>query len=135
MLDEIGGKVVMVSDQQKAIDFYMNKLGLEKKVDMQFGSVHWIELSPKNSKFTISLMEPSSNTMPPEQVEEAKKSIGTPTGIWFYSFNIQETYNDLKSKGVDVTEPKLQEWGGIMSALKDQDGNVYQIISSPETKE
>lgn len=131
MLDEIGGKVVMVSDQVSAIDFYTNKLGLEKKVDMQFDATRWVEVGTKNSSSTLSLMEPSTNNMPPEDVDMAKKSIGTPTGVWFYSHDIKSTYEELKSKGVDVTEPKQQEWGGIMCTLKDQDGNVYSLISAP----
>ena len=131
MLDEIGGKVVMVSDQATAIDFYTNKLGLEKKVDMQFDATRWVEVGTKNSSSTISLMEPSPNNMPPEDVEMAKRSIGTPTGVWFYSYDIKSAYEELKSKGVDITEPKQQEWGGIMSTLKDQDGNVYNLISAP----
>ena len=39
MIDTIGGKVVMVSNQASALEFYVNKLGLQKKVDMQFGSM------------------------------------------------------------------------------------------------
>jgi len=131
MLDEIGGKVVMVSDQQAAFDFYTNKLELEKKVDMQFGTTRWIEVGTKKSSSTISLMEPSENNMSPDEVEMAKRSIGTPTGMWFYTYDIQKTHDELKSKNVDITEPKQQEWGGIMCILKDLDGNSFSLISAP----
>ena len=132
MLDEIGGKVVMVSDQEKALDFYVNKLGLEKKVDMQFGESRWLEVAPKNSKSTIALMEPSPNNLPPHEIEMAKKSIGTPTGLWFFSNNIQETFDSLTSKGVSITKPEVQDWGGIVSSVKDEDGNEFKIIASPK---
>ena len=56
MIDTIGGKVVMVSNQDLALDFYVNKLGLQKKVDMEFGAMRWIEVAPQNSESTISLM-------------------------------------------------------------------------------
>ena len=52
------------------------------------------------------------------------------TGIWFYSKDMQSTYEELKGKGVDITVPQKQEWGGIMSKVKDQDGNSFSIISS-----
>lgn len=132
MIDTIGGKVVMVSNQNTAIDFYVNKLGLQKRVDMTFGEMRWVEVAPKESQSTISLMEPSPKVMPPEAVENAKRGIGTPTGVWFYSNDIQGTYAELKAKGVDITEPQKQDWGGIMSTVKDQDGNEYQLISTPE---
>ena len=132
MIDTIGGKVVMVSNQNLAIDFYVNKLGLQKKVDMEFGPMRWIEIAPKNSESTISLMEPSTKFMPPEAVEMAKRTIGTPTGLWFYTNDIQGTFAELKAKGVDISQPEKQEWGGTMSTIKDQDGNEYQLISAPE---
>jgi len=132
MIDTIGGKVVMVSNQNLAIDFYVNKLGLQKKVDMEFGPMRWIEIAPKNSESTISLMEPSTKFMPPKAVEMAKRTIGTPTGLWFYTNDIQGTFAELKAKGVDISQPEKQEWGGTMSTIKDQDGNEYQLISAPE---
>ena len=45
------------------------------------------------------------------------------------------TYEELKNKGVEITPPEKQEWGGIMSKLKDQDGNSYSIISSPSSEQ
>jgi uncharacterized glyoxalase superfamily protein PhnB len=132
VIDAIGGKVVMVSNQAAALDFYVNKLGLQKKVDMNFGSMRWIEVAPVNSETTISLMEPSSKIMPPEVAEAAKRSIGTPTGLWFYTNDIRGTFAELKAKGVNISQPQKQDWGGIMSIIKDLDGNEYQLISAPE---
>lgn len=132
MIDTIGGKVVMVSNQDTALDFYVNKLGLQKKVDMKFGPMRWIEVSPQNSESSISLMEPSTKIMPAEAAEMAKRTIGTPTGLWFYTNDIQGTFAELKAKGVNISQPEKQEWGGTMSTIKDQDGNEYQLISAPE---
>jgi len=132
VIDTIGGKVVMVSNQDAALDFYVNKLGLQKKVDMQFGPMRWIEVAPQNSESSISLMEPSTKVMPPAAAEMAKRTIGTPTGLWFYTNDIQGTFAELKAKGVNISQPEKQEWGGTMSSIKDQDGNEYQLISAPE---
>jgi len=132
MIDTIGGKVVMVSNQASALEFYVNKLGLQKKVDMQFGPMRWLEVAPPNSESTISLMEPNPQIMPPEVTDSAKRSIGTPTGLWFYTNDIQGTFAELKAKGVNISQPQKQEWGGTMSTIKDQDGNEYQLISAPE---
>ena len=132
MIDTIGGKVVMVSNQKTALDFYLNKLGFQKRVDMQFGEMRWLEVAPQNSQSTISLMEPSTKIMPPETVEAAKRSIGTPTGIWFYTNDIQSTFKKLTTNGVNISEPQKQDWGGIMSLIKDPDGNEYQLISAPQ---
>ena len=132
MLDTIGGKVVMVSNQAAALDFYVNKLGLQKKVDMTFGEMRWIEVAPINSSSTISLMEPSPKIMSPQVAEAAKRSIGTPTGLWFYTNDIQGTYAELKAKGVNISQPEKQDWGGTMSTIKDLDGNEFQLLAAPE---
>ena len=124
----------MVSNQASALDFYINKLGLQKKVDMEFGAMRWIEVAPQNSESTISLMEPSTKFMPAKAAEMAKKAIGTPTGIWFYTNDIQGTFAELKAKGVNISQPEKQDWGGTMSSIKDQDGNEYQLISAPEPR-
>jgi lactoylglutathione lyase len=130
MIDRIGGIVVIVSDQQKAMEFYSQKLGFEIKTDTSFVGIRWIEVGPKHSQSMISLMLPNVQMMSNEGVVEAvKKGIGTETGIWFYSDDIQSTYRELKKKGVDIAAPEKQEWGGIMSKFKDQDGNSYSLIS------
>lgn len=137
MIDTIGGTVVIVSDQQKAVEFYTQKLGFELKTDMFFGSssssgIRWVEVAPKKSQSTISLMVANAQLLSNEgEIEAAKKGIGTETGIWFYSDDIQSTYGELKKKGVDIAAPEKQEWGGIMSKFKDQDGNSYSLISLP----
>ena len=77
-------------------------------------------------------MEPNPQIMPPEAADAAKRSIGTPTGLWFYTNDIQGTFAELKAKGVNISQPQKQEWGGTMSTIKDQDGNEYQLISTPE---
>lgn len=137
MIDTIGGTVVIVSDQHKAVEFYTQKLGFELKTDMFFGSsnssgIRWVEVAPKKSQSTISLMVANAQLLSNEgEIEAAKKGIGTETGIWFYSDDIQSTYGELKKKGVDIAAPEKQEWGGIMSKFKDQDGNSYSLISLP----
>ena len=140
MIDTMGGTVVIVSDQQKAVEFYTQKLGFELKTDMFFGSsnsnnssgIRWVEVAPKKSQSTISLMVANAQLLSNEgEIEAAKKGIGTETGIWFYSDDIQSTYLELKKKGVDIASPEKQEWGGIMSKFKDQDGNCYSLISLP----
>jgi lactoylglutathione lyase len=128
--------VVIVSDQQKAIEFYTQKLGFELKSDIPVGGgntegLRWVEVAPKASQSTISLMVPNPMMMSDGvEIEAIKKSIGAETGIWFYSKDMQSSYEELKGKGVDITAPEKQEWGGTMSKVKDHDGNFFSIISS-----
>ena len=132
MIDTIGGVVIMVSDQARAVKFYAEKVGFDIRVNVPFFGGKWIEIAPKDSESTLSIMEPNPQLMTPEELEIARKNIGRNTGVWFYTSDIQSTYEDLKSKGVDITKPEKQEWGGIMSLVKDLDGNIFTLLSSPE---
>ena len=80
--------------------------------------IRWVEVAPKGSQSTISLMVPNPMMMSDGvEIEAIKKSIGKETGIWFYSNNIQSTYEEysevkelillhLKSKNGEVLCPK-----------------------------
>ena len=76
----------------------------------------------------ISLVMPDSNYMDSKSLESAKRRIGENTGIWFYTDDLDATYDELKSKDVEMTKPEKQVWGGMMSEFKDQDGNVFGIV-------
>lgn len=132
MIDSIGGVVIFVSNQARAIEFYTQKLGFDIKGEYPYKNTKWVEVAPKNSTTTISLMKPNTDMMTNEEIEQAKKEIGTMTSLWFYTKNIDDTYKELQEKGVNITEPKKQDWGGIMSQIKDQDNNILTLISSYE---
>ena len=60
MIDTIGGTVVIVSDQHKAVEFYTQKLGFELKTDMFFGSssssgIRWVKLHQKHHSQQLAL--------------------------------------------------------------------------------
>ena len=122
----------MVSDQAQAIKFYTEKIGLDIRLNVPFYGGKWIEVAPKDSESTLSIMEPNSQMMSKDELEIARKNIGRNTGVWFFTSDIQSTYEELKSKGIDITKPEKQEWGGIMSTIKDLDGNKFTLLSSPK---
>jgi len=132
LIDTIGGVVIMVSDQAQAIKFYTEKIGLDIRLNVPFYGGKWIEVAPKDSESTLSIMEPNSQMMSKDELEIARKNIGRNTGVWFFTSDIQSTYGELKSKGIDITKPEKQEWGGIMSTIKDLDGNIFTLLSSPK---
>ena len=131
-IEMLGGAIVMVSDQQKALKFYSQKFGFETKENVDDGDGKWIEMRPKNSGTPISLVDPDKTDWTPKQKDQAKRKIDTSTGLWFYTKDIQVAYDALKKNGVEITKPEKQPWGVMMCRFYDQDKNEFALLENPE---
>jgi catechol 2,3-dioxygenase-like lactoylglutathione lyase family enzyme len=110
---------VPVTDQDRALEFYVDTLGLEKRLDVpveQFGG-RWIEVAPTGAPVTIALV--------PER--DGARS-GVETGIRLTTADADVVHADLQNRGVDVGE--MLRWPGApaMFAIRDQDGNGLEIV-------
>jgi predicted enzyme related to lactoylglutathione lyase len=110
MIKSIMDMAVVVSDAKKSAQWYEQKLGLE----VRDNEGHWITVAPKGSNVVLHLCE----TKPPEKGN---------TGIGFYVDDLDKTYMEMSSKGVEfTTKPKKTEWGSY-AMFKDLDGNEFWL--------
>lgn len=112
---------VPVSDQDRALEFYLDRLGFEQRRDVpvpQFGG-RWIEVSPTGASVTIALV-PAREDAP----------AGVQTGIRLKTVDAAAVHAELESRGVEVGE--LLRWPGVppMFVLHDQDGNSLEIVEA-----
>jgi catechol 2,3-dioxygenase-like lactoylglutathione lyase family enzyme len=122
MITNIAVTGVFVSDEDEALDFYVNKLGFEKRTDEPMGDgMRWIEVAPLGATTRIVLSRATA--------EWGADRLGQFTGIVFEPDDIDRTFRELSAKGVEFTEPPTdQPWGGRQALFKDQDGNVFVIV-------
>lgn len=109
---------VPVTDQDRAVGFYVEVLGFEKVMDApldQFGG-RWIEVAPPAGSPTVALVPARPGT-----------SGGVDTGIRFATGDAAGLHARLSSAGVDVDE--LLSWEGVppMFDFRDPDGNVLYV--------
>jgi catechol 2,3-dioxygenase-like lactoylglutathione lyase family enzyme len=121
---------VFVDDQRKALDFYTNVLGFEKKRDIPLGAASWLTVvSPEQSDGTEVLLEPSDHPA----VKPYKKAL-VEDGIPAASFavdDMQAEFDRLRSNGVRFTQEPT-EMGGVTTAVFDDTcGNLIQIVRLP----
>jgi catechol 2,3-dioxygenase-like lactoylglutathione lyase family enzyme len=112
---------VPVTDQDGALEFYLEKLGFEKRRDFpaqQFGG-RWIEVAPHGATVTIALV-PTREGVP----------TGIQTGIRLKTGDAAAVHAELQGRGVEVGE--LLRWPGVppMFDLQDQDGNGLEIVEA-----
>jgi lactoylglutathione lyase len=122
MITNIAVVGVFVSDQDKALDFYVSKLGFEKRADEPMGDgQRWVEVAPPGAQTRIVLSRASE--------EWGAERVGQFAGIVFAPDDIDATYEELSARGVEFTEPPTnQPWGGRQALFKDQDGNTFVLV-------
>jgi catechol 2,3-dioxygenase-like lactoylglutathione lyase family enzyme len=120
----IGTVCIPVSDQERAISFYTETLGLEIRADAPFGDGYrWVEVAPSGGEATIAIVPP-----PPGQ-----PTGGMQTGITLQTHDIDAVHAELKDKGVDVDD-EVSRMGDPVPPLvwfRDPDANVLMIVEVP----
>lgn len=124
-LRELNLVCVGVADTDRAIEFYVDKLGLEKRTDIPFGDKYrWVEVYLPTGTTGIALAPP-----PPGQ--EATPAL---TGISLATDDIEATHAQLRARGVDV-DPQIARMGDPVPPMfwfRDADGNTLMVVETAE---
>jgi predicted enzyme related to lactoylglutathione lyase len=131
MITKLAVVMILVRDQDEALEFYTEKLGLEKMDDMNFGEGNrWLTVTaPKQKDVQIFLQRGDSFGV------DAMNQVGKATMWAFNTDNCRETYETLKARGVKfLGEPKEQPWG-IEATFEDLYGNKFALVEEPTSDE
>lgn len=123
---------VLVDDQEKALRFYTDVLGFEKKTEIPLGEYRWLTVtSPEDPDGTELLLEPDNHPAA-KPFKEALVADGIP----FTSFGVRDIRQEcdrLRELGVRFTQ-ELGEMGPVTTAVFDDTcGNLIQIVERPAT--
>jgi catechol 2,3-dioxygenase-like lactoylglutathione lyase family enzyme len=131
MIKDVPLSGVFVNDQDAALDFYTNKLGLEKFQAEPYGEgTRWITVSPVGSRIIISLEKAERD------YEKALvgKSDGRPVLV-LSTDDIHASYERLRERGVRFLEdPVRYPWGGIGARFLDLDGSLIFLQQESEER-
>jgi catechol 2,3-dioxygenase-like lactoylglutathione lyase family enzyme len=119
-ITQVGTVMVPVSDQDRALEFYLDTLGFEKRLDMPFGrGERWVEVGPVGGATTIALT-------PPREGEPT----GIDTHVGFTTEDIDTDHASLKARGVDADEEVMRMGDPVppMFFFRDPDGNRFLIV-------
>ncbi|HEY7892591.1 MAG TPA: VOC family protein [Solirubrobacteraceae bacterium] len=120
-ISQIATVILTVSDQDRALEFYVEKLGFEKRADVPFGDGNrWIEVAPAEAATTIAICPPP----------QGKPAGGVQTGVSLQTEDIESTYAEMKARGVDV-DAEVSRMGGPVPPLfwfRDPDNNTLMVV-------
>jgi catechol 2,3-dioxygenase-like lactoylglutathione lyase family enzyme len=118
-ITQVANVGIPVTDQERALEFYVGKLGFEKRRDAPFGNgLRWIEVAPPGAQTSIALLPGHSN-----------ETTGTDSGIRFTTEDADADHATMVASGVD-TDPEVMRWPGVppMFSFRDMDGNTLYIV-------
>jgi predicted enzyme related to lactoylglutathione lyase len=135
----IANAQVWVHDQDEALNFYTQKLGMEVRADVSFaelGSFRWLTVGPPGQPdVAIVLMPiPGPPVMDAETAEQvrtvmAKGFAGT---VFLTTDDCQAAYEELTSRGVEFIEAPEERPYGIDSGFRDPSGNSIRLTQVRE---
>lgn len=128
-----------VHDQDEALDFYTKKLGMEVRADVtlpEMGNFRWLTVAPAGQPdVSIVLMAiPGPPVMDPETAEQVKSLMakGFAGTVFLNTDDVYADYEELKSRGVEFTEPPEDRPYGIDSGFRDPSGNSFRLTQVKE---
>jgi lactoylglutathione lyase len=118
MISDVRTVGVPVSDQDRALDFYVGVLGLEKRVDAPFGTGRWVEVAPAGAVTSVALVA----------APQASRT-GVDLAVRFTTADAEADRAALAAAGVDVDQTVLRVPGvPAMFTLRDPDGNSLVLV-------
>jgi catechol 2,3-dioxygenase-like lactoylglutathione lyase family enzyme len=134
MLKQLTTVGVWVHDQDEALAFYTEKLGLELRDDVtvpEMGNFRWVTVGVAGQPdVSISLLGVPG---PPVFDEETKAQIealvakGATGGLFFSTDDVQGTFEELKSRGVEFLQEPTEQAYGVDAGFRDPSGNQMRV--------
>ena len=132
MIDRISVASIYVLDKDEALDFYVDKLGLQKGNDVKQGGYRWLTIRvPDDAGVEISLEQPGAPLHDEATAERLRELIakGALGGLVFETEDARALYETLKERGVtDFTQEPTDHFYGTDMGLRDPFGNAIRIL-------
>lgn len=132
VITKIHSTTIVVSDQEASLDFYVNKLGWEKRIDnMVSPDYRFLTVAPVGAETELVLGPAHIHSIAPgTSIVRPQPGMEGETGISLTVENVDETYQMLVNKGVRFAKPPEEmPWGGDKATwLLDPDGNSFFFI-------
>ena len=131
MITNLNVATIMVLDKDEAIDFYVNKLGLEVGADFTQGDYRWLTVRVPGDATEISLEQPGSPLHDDDTAAQLRELItkGALTGLVFVTDDARGLYETLKERGVtDFTQEPTDHFYGTDMGVRDPFGNPIRIL-------
>jgi predicted enzyme related to lactoylglutathione lyase len=117
---------VYVDDQEKALRFYTDVLGLTKKADFSNGPFRWLTVASPDEPDGTELQLALNDNPAARAYQQAQFQQGKPA-VMFFTDDVKGDYDRIKARGAEFTMAPTQVTGSTIAKLNDTCGNLIQI--------
>jgi predicted enzyme related to lactoylglutathione lyase len=115
-----------VDDQEKALQFYTDKLGFVKKSDFTQGDYRWLTVASAEEPEGTELQLALNDDPAAKAYQQAMYEQGQPAAM-FYTDDVKADYERIQARGAAFTMPPTQVTGSTIAMLDDTCGNLIQL--------
>ncbi|HEX6489426.1 MAG TPA: VOC family protein [Candidatus Dormibacteraeota bacterium] len=139
MISSLNVTAIKVLDQDEALDFYVNKLGLEVAQDFNQGPVRWLTVRAPGTPDTEIYLEKPEPPMYDEATADQLRELITKGAVGWVAFKTDDCralYETLKSRGVsDFTQEPTDHFYGTDMGIRDPFGNGIRILQPAKAQQ
>ena len=118
---------VYVDDQEKALRFYTDVLGLTKKIDFSNGPYRWLTVVSPDEPDGTELQLALNDNPAAKAYQQAIFQQGQPA-LMFYTDDVKSDHERIKARGAEFTMPPTDVTASTIAQLNDTCGNLIQIV-------
>jgi catechol 2,3-dioxygenase-like lactoylglutathione lyase family enzyme len=130
MITRLARVTIYVHNQNDALRFYTETLGLEKRSDVTFGpGARWLTVAPAGqTDFEILLQEPVPAMHGEDFAQKIHERVGQGTTWVFFSDDCRADYETLKGRGVTFSSAPQEQLYGVEAVFQDLYGNSFSLL-------
>ena len=120
-----------VRDQEEALAFYVEKLGLRVHTDVKNGNYRWLTVQhPEQPAFQLGLFTPDQPMLDAATVQAVREIVakgGMPPLVMAVG-DCRAAYDRMKARGVEFTQEPMARYGSVDASFRDPSGNGWKLI-------
>ena len=136
MITKLTHAQVWVHDQDEALAFYTDKLGMELREDVtvpELGNFRWLSVGVPGQDVSITLMAIPGAPVFDEATQAQLRELlakGAVTGLFFQTDDVRTTYEEMKGRGVEFTQEPTEQPYGTDAGFRDPSGNHFRVMEA-----
>jgi predicted enzyme related to lactoylglutathione lyase len=126
MITKLASVTIYVDDIDRALAFYVDKLGLSKTADVRLpDGFRWVTVAPTVDAETRIQLEQVDDS---DRAKQLHQAAGGGTTWVFYTDDCRRTFDELQARGVHITQDPTPRPYGVEATFEDLYGNTFALV-------